>query len=58
MPDVYEKTPEVTTKSTTTTELFAGVVLILVGLLVIRLFPGNLFAGALIALIGLFVLAF
>lgn len=57
MVDVLEKQGEVSAKATTTTEVFAGIFLILVGLLLIRLF-GAFFAGALVALVGLFVLAF
>ncbi|MEW6273791.1 MAG: hypothetical protein AB1523_05590 [Bacillota bacterium] len=57
MPDILEKQGEVTTKATTTTEVFAGVFLILVGLLLIRIF-GAFFAGAVVTLVGLFVLAF
>ncbi len=57
MADVLEKQGEVTTKATTTTEVFAGLFLILVGLLLIRLF-GAFFAGVLVTLVGLFILAF
>ncbi|MGB9803419.1 hypothetical protein [Desulfofundulus sp.] len=55
MPDVVEK-PEVGTKATSVTEVFAGIFMILIGLLLIRF--GFFFAGALVTVVGLVVLAF
>lgn len=55
MATVVEK-PEVGAKATNFAEVFAGILLILFGLLLIR--SGFLVGGALVTLVGLFVLAF